>query len=482
MPFANEHAARVRDPGQFQPGSFRRLERKADGKTVILIVGRIKGEPSTTTQAFRFPKDDWTAPQARTWARAHGAKLFEAAAKTKAASRGEPSKQKPKSLDAWVADADSLLAFSPAGAIGGTEDHPIRRYVKDILHTGSWTHPTKGWTLDIDDAYLDRLAENFGRMQAEGYDCPATIDHSQKAEDAIGQVVEVWRDGGILYGTHELVGQRALDLTTQPAVHVSAEIDERYQTSKGDQLGPALVASTLCQRPVVPGQQGFVEIAASRSTGRTGSKGDTICQASVLRLAHWSPADADKHGDLDMDELLTFAREMAGIKDLDDKAKPPDILKALSAAWQTQADKLTATTAKEKAATTEVGKLREQLKAAKLPELPREVAALSRRALKTDLGSLVQAAKITPKTAELLSAALDTPLMLSIADGAEDPGYAQLIEALKENDAGVLGKQLTKGQAVTLDRSDDSTPPPSVDPDVQQSMTAAAYGVAKKAS
>lgn len=61
MPYPNEHACRIRSPGAFQPKRFRRIK---SGKLSI-IIGRLKGQTTTTTQAFRYPKDAWTEKQAR---------------------------------------------------------------------------------------------------------------------------------------------------------------------------------------------------------------------------------------------------------------------------------------------------------------------------------------------------------------------------------------------------------------------------------
>ncbi len=74
MPYRGEHACRVRQPGEFQPDSFRRIK---NGKLVILI-GKLKGESSTTTQAFRYPTDDWTEAEARTHCEKQGGR-FDAA-------------------------------------------------------------------------------------------------------------------------------------------------------------------------------------------------------------------------------------------------------------------------------------------------------------------------------------------------------------------------------------------------------------------
>ncbi|MCK5604096.1 Clp protease ClpP [Candidatus Pacearchaeota archaeon] len=64
-PFPNEHACRVREPSEFQKGSFKRISRKAEGKTLDISIGRLKGKNTTTTQAFRYPKEEWNAAQAR---------------------------------------------------------------------------------------------------------------------------------------------------------------------------------------------------------------------------------------------------------------------------------------------------------------------------------------------------------------------------------------------------------------------------------
>lgn len=61
MPFQNEHACRIAPPGAFQEGSFRRI---SQGKLDI-IIGRKKGTTKTSTQAFRYPKKDWTEEAAR---------------------------------------------------------------------------------------------------------------------------------------------------------------------------------------------------------------------------------------------------------------------------------------------------------------------------------------------------------------------------------------------------------------------------------
>lgn len=61
MPYPGEHSCRISEPSRFQPKSFRRI---VQGKLAI-IIGKLTGESTTTTQAFRYPIDDWSEADAR---------------------------------------------------------------------------------------------------------------------------------------------------------------------------------------------------------------------------------------------------------------------------------------------------------------------------------------------------------------------------------------------------------------------------------
>ena len=78
MPYPNEHACRLKDPGGFQKGSFRRTSRRTAGKIYHIIMGRLKGKTTMTEQAYRYPKDSWSAGRARNHCSSHGGR-FEAA-------------------------------------------------------------------------------------------------------------------------------------------------------------------------------------------------------------------------------------------------------------------------------------------------------------------------------------------------------------------------------------------------------------------
>jgi hypothetical protein len=68
----NEIRHRVKDPSEFQSNSFRRITIKRDRPQVFAIIGRLKGQTTTTVQAFRFPKDQgWTIDKAKSWVKEH---------------------------------------------------------------------------------------------------------------------------------------------------------------------------------------------------------------------------------------------------------------------------------------------------------------------------------------------------------------------------------------------------------------------------
>lgn len=90
MPYPNEHACRLRDPGDFQSDSFRRTTRKHDGKEYSVIMGRLKGQDTMTEQAYRYNKGTWTAESARSHCSDHDGS-FEAASDSQ--SRTPPMEQ-----------------------------------------------------------------------------------------------------------------------------------------------------------------------------------------------------------------------------------------------------------------------------------------------------------------------------------------------------------------------------------------------------
>jgi hypothetical protein len=88
MPYPNEHACRIKEPGDFEPGSFRRIKQ---GK-VSIIIGRLRGKSTTTTQAIRYPKDQWSAAEARAECAKHGGRFDAAVSESELPDHLDPAK------------------------------------------------------------------------------------------------------------------------------------------------------------------------------------------------------------------------------------------------------------------------------------------------------------------------------------------------------------------------------------------------------
>jgi len=61
---------RVRNPDDFQKDSFRTIDIDK-GKGIKAVIGRLKGETTTTTQSFLFDKEKWTVAEAQAWVEEH---------------------------------------------------------------------------------------------------------------------------------------------------------------------------------------------------------------------------------------------------------------------------------------------------------------------------------------------------------------------------------------------------------------------------
>lgn len=77
-PYPNEHACRVKDPGQYV--RIRRQKRNHEGKDYYALIG-FKSGGGSEDQAYRYPKDIWTEAAARSHCKSHDGEVFEPAKK-----------------------------------------------------------------------------------------------------------------------------------------------------------------------------------------------------------------------------------------------------------------------------------------------------------------------------------------------------------------------------------------------------------------
>lgn len=80
MPYPSEASCRLKDPAGFQKDSFRRIKRGNLG----IIIGRPKGQETTTAQAYRYPTTDWTEDEAKAHCKEAGGEFHAASGKKEA--------------------------------------------------------------------------------------------------------------------------------------------------------------------------------------------------------------------------------------------------------------------------------------------------------------------------------------------------------------------------------------------------------------
>ena len=147
-PYPNEHAARIRDPEEFKENSFRRKALEGE-KGIDIIIGKLKGEKNTTTQAYRFKIENWTADEAKKWLKDHNIKykVFEPASGKKESQAGKTANDKfnntgetKMTLQEFLKDnpeakAEYEAALEAANAKGKSESNVIteRMRIYNIL-------------------------------------------------------------------------------------------------------------------------------------------------------------------------------------------------------------------------------------------------------------------------------------------------------------------------------------------------------------
>lgn len=144
MPYPNEHAARVRDPGDFEPGTFRSktLPKSEGGKGgVRLISGHLKGETEMTAQSYRFPVDLYSADEAKAWLKANDVTDY-----TFEAATGEEK----EAFSQWFAGQDPDVQILVEDHIHGLKSALVKERAsrKEIekrgREAGLWAEDLKG--------------------------------------------------------------------------------------------------------------------------------------------------------------------------------------------------------------------------------------------------------------------------------------------------------------------------------------------------
>ena len=114
MPYENQHAGRVKEPGLFKTESFRS---KDIAPGVRIIMGKLKGSDSMTTQTYRFDSSKFSAEEARKWLKDHNIHILS----FEPAESGEMKKAKfIRIQDKIYTISEDVLEKAGKAAIGST--------------------------------------------------------------------------------------------------------------------------------------------------------------------------------------------------------------------------------------------------------------------------------------------------------------------------------------------------------------------------
>ena len=321
----------------------------------------------------------------------------------------------------------------------------VQRFRKDMISVGVYRHPYHEWSMDVTPERMDKWVATFSVMRANGIDIEVVVDHSMDAEAVRGYLVDMFREGDTLYGIHELIGEDSIKLA-QTVKNVSVLIEKEYVDGKGVSYGEAITHSSIVQQPVVPGQEGFVPIAASRGVNSP---------TSIFVLSVEGTNNKQNPQEKTMTaEMLKQIREILGAgEDFTEE----NMLTRL-------AERITADTDEKLKLSKDMAELKGQVESLKSKDKTASKVdpdILDDRAENAEekIDGLVEKAKITPKVAASLKEILvgeptkrNAYMLSRKVSGTDKSVTYKILGALAENDSVELGEK-TKSQSLSMSRS-----------------------------
>ena len=377
-------------------------------------------------------------------------------------------------------------------------------YLKDLIFSGEYKHPDKGFTLKMDRERMDKLAATFGEMKTAGVKTPIYSTHKGGSLATLGYVDAVARGG--TPAAQQLEARRGDKSATDPDTlyalcsfsdadsealakrvkQVSIQINPKFRDGMGRNYGEAIEHVAVTPEPVVPGQKDFEQLAFSLS-----------CEESdgSQRVLFLHRDDAHSEGALSMAKDTEKKEEKAdegmcvGSKAFDMCSK--HLSKCLGAEHEDvkglKPENAVPTLIKHHAALVEQhGNLKDahdklneahaaQAKLAASREVPAPVLNMVAKAGETQLDAVCAKGCITPKVRDGLKALLvgapgkRNALALSLEGETEENQVSRIAKVLEDNTPVALG-EATKSQAVALAREVPGDTAAKHDPKVTETM------------
>lgn len=215
-------------------------------------------------------------------------------------------------------------------------------FCKDVIRTGRWWVPRLQAWLNVTPERMDQWVKTCKLMLDRGVSVDVTADHAEGAEAKRGQITELYRDGDKLMMKCNFADPASLQLA-QRCPEVSLELEQDFEDGHGNKYDEAITAVTITRQPVIPGQEPFKKIAASRPRGRViclsaadskGGNSDSSTRNSKMAEENNSVSGISEQDVKDLARILNvdaegsveeiFKRILAEARELDGDSKDED--------------------------------------------------------------------------------------------------------------------------------------------------------------
>lgn len=154
---------------------------------------------------------------------------------------------------------DLALSVSDTEQVDGV---PVRRFVKDVIRVGNYRMPN-GNGIKVDAARLSHWVAETKRYMRNGnaVSIPKVHDTTGDPDLNRGWVEDLWVDGDTLRARVRMIGEDAIKAAARS--YVSLFSPPKFTDGAGVKYEWPILHVALTTMPVVPGQDGFLPIAAS---------------------------------------------------------------------------------------------------------------------------------------------------------------------------------------------------------------------------
>lgn len=171
----------------------------------------------------------------------------------------------------------------------------VRRFRKHLLSTGPLIHPKTGKIVQVDDAFIRTMQENFNAGVCDIVSVPlADKDnrHSEAPERNTGRVVGLEREGGKVYAVMDIADPEVAGKLGSTLLGASAMISLDYtDTRTGRKVGPTLLHSCITNRPYCVGLEDYSEVLAATARDVVLPDGSVWSDAADPLMLCYSEAD-----------------------------------------------------------------------------------------------------------------------------------------------------------------------------------------------